>query len=619
MDIEVAGSPLLKDISFRLEKGMKAGLVGANGAGKTTLLRALLGEIGKEKGDIHWEGTVGYLPQTPEAFAEEGTVFDLMLMERQDILEMRNNLRYLEISMANNAEEKILHQYGRLTERYEREGGYALEARVRKILFGLGLEEQQNKSAAHLSGGQKTRLALGKLLLRDPDTLIMDEPTNHLDIEALEWLEGYLTEYAGAVLIVSHDRYFIDKIVDRIFLIEEGNLKSYEGNYSEFELQRQVEKITLTREAERVNKKIADLEAYILRHGAGIKAKQARGRESMLKRITPVTAPKTTKTLTINFHTKERSGNVVLTVDDLAVKYTQKPVFEHVNLELRRGDKVAVLGRNGAGKTTLLKTIMGQIPYSGTLKIGANVSVSYYSQEHEDVGQRESVIDEIRYACQLDDPEIRSILARFGFRSEDVFKPVSGLSGGEKSRLALCKLFLNQGNLLLLDEPTNHLDMETREVLEEVLREYNGTILTVSHDRYFLDRIANKIACLTREGLRIYEGDYTYYREMIERENANKAPGIGNLSDSKKNASDPKENHDARIFREESKQAKRMEKKIKQIEERIDETEIVLKELESKLHAAASDYELTLCLHQEYESARLELDALMEEWMAYQE
>ncbi len=616
LEIEVAGSTLLDHITLRLEKGQKAGLVGANGAGKTTLIRAVMGEIAHENGDINWQGTVGYLPQTTASTAEHGTVFEQMLAERQDILDLRDNLRSLENKMAEQADEKTLERYSLFTEQYERAGGYALEARIRKILTGLGMDRHQTTEANHLSGGQKTRLALGKLLLRDPDVLILDEPTNHLDIEALEWLENYLGDYAGAVLVVSHDRYFLDRVVDSTFLIEDGFLKAYNGNYSEFELQRNIERISLTREAERINKKIADLEEYIRRHGAGIKAKQARGRESMLKKITPVNAPKDSKKLSISLQAKTRSGDRVLEIDDLAVKYGQKTIFEHVGLELRRGDKIALLGRNGVGKTTLLRAVTGQIPYDGTIRTGANVSVSYYSQEHENIGLREIVMDEIRYSSTLDDPEIRNVLARFGFRGEDVFKPVAGLSGGEKSRLALCKLFLNQGNLLLLDEPTNHLDMETREVLEEVLQDYNGTILTVSHDRYFLNRIVNKIALLTVNGLKVFEGDYTAYREMSEKSENEEMESVQATEDQTcKN----EEAQKARDYREESKNTKRIEKKIKQIEEKIADTELLLQEIEDKLDAAASDYELTLSLHQSYEKVQAELDYLMEEWLVYQD
>lgn len=608
--IEVAGETLLDNISFRMEQGEKAGLIGVNGAGKTTLLRAVIGEIPTAAGEIFIPPVIGYLPQAAQSIEEQGNVFEAMLAERQDILDMRSRLRYLEIRMSEEAEEKVLEQYSSLTEKYEHSGGYALESKVRKILAGLGLEREQNKEVAILSGGQKTRLALGKLLLKEPELLILDEPTNHLDLEALEWLENYLSEYPGAVLVVSHDRYFLDRIVSQILYMHDGGLKQYPGNYSEFELQRAVEEITLNREAERINKKIAALEEYIRRHGAGIKAKQARGRETQLKRITPPTVPRKPKELSLEFGTKLRSGDIVLEVNNLSIEYNHKRIFSNVDLDLRRGNRIALLGRNGVGKTSLLRAVLGKVPYDGTIRLGANVVVSYYSQEHEDIGQRETVIDEIKYSSNQDDPQIRNILARFGFRGEDVFKPVTVLSGGEKSRLALCKLFLEQGNLLLLDEPTNHLDMDTREILEEALLDYNGTILVVSHDRYFLNRIVNRIAILSRNGLKVMDGDYTLYREMMATEES--ADGS---EDEKKESP----NQAAKNYQQESKNIKRQERKIKQLEEKIQLTETRLTSIETELEKSGSDYEQSLKLHKEYENIREDLDRLLQEWLEIQE
>lgn len=609
LNIEVAGSVLLENISFRIEQGQKAGLVGANGAGKTTLIRAILHEIPCEKGSFNCQGSLGYLPQQILFTEDQGTVLEAMLSGRKDILDMRVELGNLEMRMSQDAGEKTLDQYSALTEAYERAGGYSLETQVRKILAGLGLEQEQTKEVTKLSGGQKTRLALGKLLMREPDLLILDEPTNHLDIEALEWLENYLVDYAGAVLVVSHDRYFLDKITDSILLIQNGKLKQYPGNYSEFELQRVIEEKTLNHLAEQTNKKIAALEEYVRRYGAGIKSKQARGREIQLKKITPVAVPQATKSLNFNLETKTRSGNIVLDIQDLAVSFNQHQIFENASMGLRRGDRVALLGKNGVGKTSLLKAITEKIPYRGTIRIGANVTIGYYSQEHEEIGVRDNIMEEMRYSSNLDDPQIRSLLARFGFRGEDVFKPLSGLSGGEKSRLALCKLFLVNANLLLLDEPTNHLDMESRELLEEVLLDYNGTILTVSHDRYFLNRIANKIALLTPKGLSISEGDYTTYREMMENErlelDSREIEEAGNKT--------------SKLFQEESRNDKKKERKIKQMEEKIADTENLLQEMNNKLELAGGDYEQTLFYHNECDRVQKQLDEFMLEWVSLQE
>ncbi|HHV63814.1 MAG TPA: ABC-F family ATP-binding cassette domain-containing protein [Peptococcaceae bacterium] len=610
LNIEAAGNTILENISFRLEQGEKAGLIGANGAGKTTLLKAIVGEIEPAQGEIHCSVSIGYLPQTAVNSSDSCSVFEAMLVERQDILDMRNRLRHLEIRMSQNTETKILEQYSNLLENYQRAGGYALEAQVRRILSGLGLSQEQDKVVSALSGGQKTRLALGKLLLKEPELLILDEPTNHLDLEALEWLESYLEEYTGAVLVVSHDRYFLDKVVSQILLIQNGGLKQYRGGYSEFELQYATEQLTLRREAEKIKKKITSLEEYIRRHKAGIKAKQARGREKQLKKISPVEIPSVEKSININLKTNLRSGDLVLKIEDLSISYEQKKIVENVQLDLRRGNKIALLGHNGVGKTSLLRAIIGKVPYEGKIRLGANVKIGYYSQEHENIGLRDTVIDEIRYSCNLEDPEIRNLLARFGFRGEDVFKPIRVLSGGEKSRLALCKLFLEQGNLLLLDEPTNHLDMETREVLEETLIEYDGTLIVVSHDRYFLNRIVNRIAVLTPKALTIVDGDYTSYRELMDKEA---------LERDLENSDKCEQPRTAKIYLEESKEIKRKERKIRQLEEKIEETEAQLKDLERKLELAGSDYEQILELHNQHQNLQGKLDDLMQEWLAMQE
>jgi ATP-binding cassette subfamily F protein 3 len=606
LEVEVAGSTLLNDVNLRLEKGEKAGLIGPNGAGKTTLIKVITGELSPAGGFVACQAEIGYLPQTTQDYDHRGTVFECLLKERNDILEMRQRLRTLEQKMSQTADNKVLDQYGILTEQYENSGGYALEAKIRRILTGLGLAGEQEEEAGNLSGGQKTRLALGKLLLREPELLILDEPTNHLDLEALEWLENYLSAYPGAVMVVSHDRYFLDQVVRKIMLVENSTVKCYSGNYSEFELQRAIEEKTLAREAEKINKKISALEEYIRRYKAGIKARQARGRETQLKKLTPLAEPRTRKSLNMYSQAESRSGDRVLDIKELSVAYGEKKVLENISLELRRGDRIALLGKNGVGKTTLLKSIMGEVPSQGEIKIGAKVKIAYYSQEHEGLGDRndvQDIMDELRYSSNMDDAQIRNFLARFGFRGDDVFKPLQALSGGEKSRLALCKLFLARGNLLLLDEPTNHLDMETREVLEEALLNYDGTMVVVSHDRYFLNRIINKVAILTARGIRIMQGDYSTYRQIIEDEEV-------------KNTARADEDKAAQKYQLESKQNRRKERKIKQLEARIEEKESELKELEIKLNSLAGDYELALQWHEDIEKKGNELNELMEEWLA---
>ncbi len=595
---DVAGDPLFRDISFAIEPGEKVGLIGPNGAGKTTLLKACLGEHRWEIGECFLSGSIGYLPQMP-LLQEDGTVYEMMLEASAELLRMQAELRDLEGRMAEGADQKIFDHYAILTEKFERRGGYALEAQIRRILSGLGLAEEAGSQITWLSGGQKTRLALGRLLLRSPDLLFLDEPTNHLDIEATEWLEGFLREYPGAVLIVSHDRYFLDQVVGKIFHLNQGRLKVYEGNYSEFELQSMIEQKTREREEEKLLKKIARLEEYVRRNRAGVNAKQARGREIQLNKMAPVEKAASVRHVSLSLGQAARSGDRVLEVEDLALSFGDKTIFQHINLDLRREDRVALLGKNGAGKTSLLKCIIGILPGQGNVKLGANVKVAYYSQEHENLDLNRTVMEEILYSSELIDGEARALLARFGFREEEVFKPVRSLSGGEKSRLSLCKLFLANGNLLLLDEPTNHLDSETRSELEETLNGYEGTLLVISHDRYFLDQIATRVIELTPEGLICFSGNYSDYKAR-KRDLEKKA--------------ESKPLSSAQRDRQEAKEAARQRKKLEQMEENIAALEKKIAELEVVMAECGSDYEKTLALHREHEETERALNQAIEAW-----
>jgi len=600
--VDISGEPLFRQVSFAIENGEKAALVGPNGAGKTTLIRACLGDVRLESGEVQILGSYGYLPQTP-IVEDDGNVFQCVIQERADLLQMQEQLRELEAKMAHNPSEKVMEQYAALTESFEGQGGYALEALVRRILAGLGLEAEMNSLVTTLSGGQKTRLALCKLLLRSPELLILDEPTNHLDIGALEWLEGYLRDYPGAVLIVSHDRYFLDRTVSRVFCLENGGLKGYTGNYSEYELLRILENKTIGREAERQAHKIAKLEEYVRRNKAGVNSKQARGRENQLQKLKPIQVKKVDHGLSITLQSGGRSGDRVLLIANLSITFGTRTLFQNVQLDLRRGDRVALLGKNGVGKTSILKSILHQAPFAGNIRLGANVRIAYYSQEHENLGISGTVMDEIRDVSRLKDPEIRSLLARYGFKNDDVFKLVSVLSGGEKSRLALCKLFLEQGNLLLLDEPTNHLDAETRGVLEEALQDYDGTVLVVSHDRYFLDKVVCKIAELTTQGLSLYEGDYTGFKEYKQQEESNVAPAERCAKPSYQD-------------QQETRNLAREKKRMKQLELEIEELELALQILESELALADTNYELAMKLHEECQSVKKHRDHVLEEWIA---
>lgn len=600
--VDISGEPLFRRVSFALEQGEKAALVGPNGAGKTTLIRACLGDVRLESGEVQILGSYGYLPQTP-IVEDEGNVFQCVIQERADLLQLQDQLRELEETMALNPSEKVMEQYAVLTELFEDQGGYALEALVRRILAGLGLEAEMNSLVTTLSGGQKTRLALCKLLLRSPELLILDEPTNHLDISALEWLEGYLRDYPGALLIVSHDRYFLDRTVSRVFCLENGELKGYTGNYSEYELLRILEAKTIGREAERLANKIAKLEEYVRRNKAGVNSKQARGRENQLQKLKPIQVTKVDHGLAITLQSGGRSGDRVLLIENISITFGSRTLFQNVQLDLRRGDRVALLGKNGIGKTSILKAILNQVSFSGTIRLGANVKVAYYSQEHENLGNSGTLMDEIREVSRLKDPEIRNLLARYGFRNDDVFKLISVLSGGEKSRLALCKLFLEQGNLLLLDEPTNHLDAETRGVLEEALQDYEGTVLVVSHDRYFLDKVVYKIGELTTQGLSLYEGDYTGFKEYKQQEEAIVAPVERSAKHSYQD-------------QQETRNLAREKKRLKQLEQEIEELELALQTIETNLAEVDTNYELAMKLHEESEMIKKRRDSVLEEWIA---
>lgn len=611
--VDISGEPLFRQVTFSVEPGEKVGLVGPNGAGKTTLLRACLGELRLESGQVQITGSYGYLPQNP-MLAETGTVWESMLEERSEIIQMREQMRTLEQRMAETPEDKVFEQYSLLTEAYERTGGYALEAQIRKILAGLGLENETKTNVSQLSGGQKTRLALSKLLLSAPELLVLDEPTNHLDMDALEWLENFLRGYAGAILVVSHDRYFLDRIAQKILHLENGTLKGYTGNYSEYELQRALEEKTLEREAEKLNKKISRLEEYIRRNKAGVNAKQARGRETQLNKLKPIQTSKSGREVHFDFQAGTRSGDKVLMLDDVGIRFGDRTLFTRVAMELRRGDRVALLGKNGIGKTSLLKAISEKIPFEGEIRLGAKVQIGYYSQEHEDLNLCGTIIDEIRNVSSLKDPEIRNLLARFGFIGEEVFKSVSILSGGEKSRLALAKLFLAQGNLLLLDEPTNHLDTQMRDVLEEALADFEGTLLVVSHDRYFLDRVVNKIARLKPSGLQLYEGDYSEYKAQVQDEEAEDfAPTSSSTFPSPDTLSSAPVSNQEKGLRD--REAQKRNKRIQNLEKQIADLEEKLKEIEEALAQTSSNYEKAMELQQEYDRVKEQLDSIMMEWL----
>ncbi len=517
------------NVSVSIPHGARIALVGPNGGGKTTLVRILVGLEESGAGEVHRAGgqSIGYLPQEAKhAFADENrSVWDEMVTVFAELCTQERALRTMEAQMgAVGASADLMACYGAALEQFEREGGYAYEARIRRVLGGLGITEAHwQMPLTHLSGGQKTRALLAKLLLQSPSLLVLDEPTNHLDIQAMEWLETQLVNWPGALLIVCHDRFFLDRVVNRVWELDFGELETYRGSYSAYAEQR----------AERMERRLAEFRAqqsfitkeeeFIRRHLAGQRTKEAQGRRkrlNRLKRDALMARPRQNRQIQVRFRTARRSGDIVLQTKGVVVGYSpDAPLFAADDIDFRRTECSALIGPNGAGKTTFLKTILGQVPpLAGELRLGASLEIGHFSQAHDDlsVDADDTVLDKLLAHHPMLTSEARDYLARFLFAGDDVFKPVSALSGGERSRLALALLMTGDVNLLLLDEPTTHLDIPSQEVLQSVLSEFDGTILLVTHDRYLVSRLATQVWGLEGDRLRVYDGGYDEY--LAERE-----------------------------------------------------------------------------------------------------
>lgn len=519
------------NVQFQLEPGEKVALVGANGAGKTTLLRCLAGLEDYDGGQIFLskDVRVSFLSQTMELESLELTLSEFMLEEYQDLIQLRKQLKHLEKEMSspqvyNNDTElkKIMKLYAACTEKYETENGYFFESRIKEVITGLGFDlEDLERSMNTFSGGQKTRLYLARILLREPELLLLDEPTNYLDLVTIEWLEGFLKSYKGTVLIVSHDRYFLDEVTERVLELDEAALFSYTGNYSAFMLQKTLIQASQGKEYAKEQERIRRLEAYIRKNKAGVNARLAKAREKQLAKLGGIARPKKKQSLSFSFQQAYESGEDVLKVKNLTLAYPGKILGEKLNFTIERGERIGLVGPNGCGKTTLLKALLGKIPFEGSVAFGVGVKPGYFAQEHENLTFIGTVMDEVMQENRLTIQMARDLLARFQFKGEEVFKETSDLSGGEKSRLMLAKLFLSEANFLILDEPTNHLDVYARQGLEEALADFQGTIVFVSHDRYLLNRLADKIFEFDQSGITIFEGDYDFYRAKKAIETVN--------------------------------------------------------------------------------------------------
>ena len=516
------GTEVLRGVSFQVNPGEKVGLVGRNGAGKSTVFRLVTGVESPDSGDVFKANNLklGLLDQHVD-FGPGETVHTAALSAFKEIHDIEAEMRHLEKVMETDHSEPILDQYAELQIAFEHADGFTYAARAESILMGLGFtREMWSLDTGNLSGGQKNRLGMARLLLSNADVLLLDEPTNHLDVGAVEWLENFLAEYNGSYVVISHDRYFLDRTTNRIIEIENGRAVTYTGNYSAFLVERELRREQQMREFENQQAFINKTQEFIRRNLEGQKTKQAKSRRNMLERmerLDAVTAEKHGGSFGLK--KVERTGNNVLTLEDLKIGYGQKVLASGLNLSLHRGEALGIIGANGTGKTTLLKTILGELsPLDGELRWGTKTNIGYYAQNLEELEPRNEVIQELRRVAPLaDNGELRSFLARFLFFGEDVFKSVGDLSGGEKGRLALAKLIYSRKNVLILDEPTNHLDIPAREALEAALAEYDGTIVTVSHDRFFLDKIASQILAFESAGrTETYDGNYTEYHDWKE-------------------------------------------------------------------------------------------------------
>jgi ATP-binding cassette subfamily F protein 3 len=617
---------ILSNIKLELQTRDRVALVGRNGAGKSTLLKIIAGHLSHDGGDIikPKEVAIGYLAQNT-GLESSLSIWDEMLTVFADLQAMEKSLRRLEEQMADPAVfddhlryERILKEYDSLQVKFKEDGGYQYEADIRSVLHGLNFHDS-SLMISSLSGGQKTRLALGKLLLTKPDILILDEPTNHLDIETLSWLEQYLQGYDGAILIVSHDRYFLDKVVTQVYELSRNQMQKFTGNYSAYLDQKAANYERDMKLYEKQQQEIASLQDFIQKNLARASTtKRAQSRRKKLEKIEVMDRPLgDEKSATFSFEIEKQTGNDVLTVDSLIVGYDGEPVSEGISFRVFRGDSIALVGPNGIGKSTLLKTIIKKLPaLGGNIMYGTNLSIGYYDQEQAKLTSNKRVLNELWDDYPLKpEKEIRTVLGNFLFSGDDVLKTVSTLSGGEKARLALAKLMLEKANLLILDEPTNHLDLDSKEVLENALIDYPGTILFVSHDRYFINRIATKVLELSAEGSTEFLGDYDYYLEK-KQEQEELAALEASLTDKKAYQSESVDKNSYQQDKETKKLERQRKRKLEEVEARIEQLEAEIEENEQLLCAPEifQDHEKVQEINLNNEKAKEELEQLMEEW-----
>ena len=618
---------ILEDASFHIEEREKAALIGNNGAGKTTLLRIIMNELHADSGQVVLmkDRQIGYLAQYQDVQGHR-TVYEELLSTKQYIIDMEERMRSMELEMKHASGEeldRLMNSYTRLTHEFELENGYAYKSELMGVLNGLGFaEEDFNKQVATLSGGQKTRVALGKLLISKPDILLLDEPTNHLDMESIAWLETYLLNYPGAVFIVSHDRYFLDKVVTKVVEIEAGHVRMYSGNYSAY-----AEKKAQLRDAQykaylNQQRDIKHQEAVIVKlksFNREKSIKRAESREKMLNKMQRIEKPLEVRSqMRLSLEPRVVSGNDVLTVEELAKSFPQQKLFSNISFQVKRGERVALIGNNGTGKTTMLKILNGLLDAdAGSFSLGAKVQIGYYDQEHHVLHAEKTIFQEISDTYPtLTETEIRNMLAAFLFTGDDVFKEISALSGGERGRVSLAKLMLSEANFLILDEPTNHLDIASKEILEEALNSYTGTVLYVSHDRYFINQTATRILDLTNQSVVNYIGDYDYYLEKKEELTEKYAPSTAETATEAKEETPSEGKLTWQQQKEEQARKRKQENELKKVEKRIEELETRDKEIDDTLVLPDVCTNVGRCaeLSREKDKIQQELEELYEKW-----
>lgn len=623
---------ILSNIKLEIQTKDRIALVGRNGAGKSTLLKIISGQISLDSGDIikPKDVSIGYLAQNT-GLESSLSIWNEMLTVFNDLRKMEVELRSLEQKISDpsyydnpDLYNKILAEYDQLQIRFKDLGGYQYEADIRSVLHGLRFSDfDYNTMIETLSGGQKTRLALAKLLLTKPDILILDEPTNHLDIDTLSWLEQYLQSYNGAILIVSHDRYFLDKVVNQVYELSRHSIQKYHGNYSQYLVQKAEQYERDYKLYEKQQEEVSKLQDFIQRNLARASTtKRAQSRRKRLEKMTIMDRPLgDEKSASFSFEIERQSGNEVLHLVDGAIGYDSKIIAKDIHLSIKKGDSVALVGPNGVGKSTLLKSIIKKLPLAaGKINYGSNVTIGYYDQEQAELSSNKTVLNELWDDYPLkDEKEIRTVLGNFLFSGDDVLKNVSSLSGGEKARLALSKLLLQKANFLILDEPTNHLDLDSKEVLENALIDYPGTILFVSHDRYFINRLATKVIELAKTGSTEFLGDYDYYiekqLELLE---------IKKLENKNLEATASKPNTAKQSYQQD-KEAKKLERqrqrRLEEIEDTVDRLENELQEKEALLcnPDIYQDHEKVSTINHEVEQLKSQIDNLMEEWAEIEE